>query len=193
MKNYLLIGIILIITILIGYGITHLKSNKEIKSMNNVSTIAKSNMPENNKPIINEQTNGGNTFYFGMSRQDTYTKLKELNVPIMEEIEITNDYNAWDYGNKEIWTERFSFTFDKEGKLYEIGHITIPTTRGLKIGDSLKDMEKLYGKKYRIFDTGNDTVYEYYIKDHYFRVYILKVKNGKIEMWGISKYQFDKK
>lgn len=194
LKKYLAIGIILIIAILIGYSVNHIKYNIGTKTD---STAEAKSIKKNTQAIINEQTNGGNIFYFGMSRQEFYLeikKLKTLKLENMGEITITSGPENWNYGNIAVWSDQLDFTFDKNDKLYQIAiKNDIPTTLGLKLGDNFNDMKEKYGGKYTSYQTPNDQIYEYMISDHYFRVYIEKVKNGKIEMWEISKYKYDKK
>ena len=142
--------------------------------------------------IIDEQTDGPNAkFYLGMSKEDLLSTLESLKIEVTNETEITSDENAWDWGNKVIDTENFSFMFDKDQILYEImvlGEAT-STTLGLKIGDSLADMEKLYGKGYITYQTDDGPIYEYSIGNHYLQI---GYENDRVVEWQISKYKFDK-
>lgn len=142
----------------------------------------------NSKIAINEKSLDENsTFYFGMSKESVISKLNKLNLKIENEIEITTSENDPEWGNKQIWTKDISFTFDKNNKLYAISiKKDIPTSLGLKRGDSIERLEKLYDKNYTKHKLDIGFAYEYVINDYYFSVCF---ENGKVTEWKISKYK----
>lgn len=147
---------------------------------------AKSGSSQNKDIGVNEQANGERgIFYLSMSRQDVIAVLKDMKIDTSNEVEITSHPEAWNYGNKLLFAGGYSFEFDKEYKLYEIRvQNDVPTTLGLKQGDSIDNMEKLYGKNYNKNRVDNSILYSYKIGDHYFWVYFEK---DKVKMWGIHR------
>ncbi|KYH33287.1 hypothetical protein CLTEP_21450 [Clostridium tepidiprofundi DSM 19306] len=181
--------------------------------------------------IINEKNNGENdTFYLGMKMEDALKKLKELKLDSKLKIMQTPEENLVcncidnhgddghpqtllyiDTDSKGLGNPKdrivFSLKFDiRNHRLINIDPPNIPTSLGLKMGDSLDDMKKLYGTNYTIY--GNDTlfpevsannkikyckvgyIYEYKIDNHYFRVSIL---NNEVITWEISKFKIQKR
>lgn len=178
---------------------SNINNNTEIKatSANIQKTIdnKSNNESSSNKDrstLISEQDNGGNSkIYIGMSKNDLISVLNSLKIDVTDETEITSNKDSWDWGNKVLDAGDLTFTFDKEQNLYEIIVFdeNITTTLGLKIGDSIDSMEKLYGKKYVSYQTDNATVYEYFMGNNYFYA---AIEDNKVADWGISKYKFDK-
>lgn len=146
----------------------------------------------NSKIIIDVKTmDKSGTFWFGMSKDDVISKLKNLKLEVLNEIEITNSKDSAEYGNKQIWAEGISFSFDKnDNQLYSINvNGNIATSLGLKVGDSAAKMEKLYGKEYARFNTGSASGHEYTFGKHYFRVF---VEGNKVTGWNVSKNKLAK-
>lgn len=205
MKRYRLITIFLVIILLVGCSTNENPDNSKvdtIKESNTKETVVSTTVPsttkvfdnnsvevKNNDVIVNEQAKGANgKFYLGMTRQDISAVLDSMNIQDRNEIEITSDKNAWDWGNKVLTAGDFNFTFDEDDRLYtiDIGG-NIPTTLGLNIGDSLQNMEKIYGDTYVSYKIDDGNICEYTVNDHYFWIYF---RNSKICDWGISKYKF---
>lgn len=154
-------------------------NTKKVENLNTVSTV------------VNEQSVKDNgAFYLGMSRKDVSLKIKEMKMEVINEVEITSNSKTWDFGNKVIWTDELSFSFDKADKLYEIIVLDkIATTKGLKIGDTREVLIKKYGAKNASYRNGNAIICEYIVGGQYFRAFI---EDGKVSKWGISKFRFDK-
>jgi hypothetical protein len=169
-------------------------SNKDSKSKNqqNDQPISETKNNDNSKLIFNEQNNGAKSiFNLGMSSQDVISNLEKLNMEITSQDEITDNKNGWDYGHKVIWTEKLCFVFDKNDKLYGITvNGDIPTRLGLKNGDTLNNLEKLYGKSNKQYKFDWGTVLEYNIGGQYFYVSIQSYED-KVTLWGISKFKYD--
>lgn len=127
-------------------------------------------------------------FHLGMKYADLI-KLDLYNTDneITENTEINNDKNAWDYGNKVVWTQSLCCLFDKDDAIYKITvNGDIPTSLGLKVGDTTDTVERLYGKydyQYK-YDWGK--VFEYNMDNYYFDV---SIQDNKVFTWGISKYK----
>jgi hypothetical protein len=207
LKRYKLITIFLVIILLVGCSTNKNLDNSKvetIKESNAKETIVSTPIPttkaiennseevQNNDVIVNEQAKGANgKFYIGMKSQDISAVLDSMNIQDRNEIEITSDENAWDWGNKVLTAGDFKFTFDEDDILYKIDiGGNIPTTLGLNIGDLLQKMDEIYGDTYISYKTDNENIYEYTVSDQYLRIYF---RNDKISKWGISKYKFDKK
>ncbi|WP_315082070.1 hypothetical protein [uncultured Clostridium sp.] len=143
----------------------------------------------NSQITINEKSLDENsTFYFGMSKEDVISKLDKFKIKVENEIEISSSKDDPQYGNKQIWTQDISFTFNKENKLSVINiKENLPTSLGLKEGDSIEKLESLYGKNYSKYKTDNGFIYEYSINNYYFHVFL---ENEKVTEWEISKYKF---
>lgn len=64
----------------------------------------------------------------------------------------------------------------------------IPTSLGLKAGDSVKRMEELYGKNYTSYmdKTSKRTIYDYKINNYIFSVQSAENNKDKVLLWGIS-------
>ncbi|AOR25137.1 hypothetical protein [Clostridium taeniosporum] len=169
--------------------VTETSKENSAKSNKEESTKAVKTTASNSQITINEKSLDKNsTFYFGMSKEDLTSKLNKIKLAIENEIEITSSENDPEFGNKQIWTKDISFSFNKENKLYAINiKENIPTSLGLKNGDSIEKLEKLYGKDYAKYKTDIGLLYQYCINDCYFKVYF---ENGKLTEWGISKYKF---
>ncbi|KYH30052.1 hypothetical protein CLTEP_26930 [Clostridium tepidiprofundi DSM 19306] len=143
------------------------------------------------KIFINEKSvkDKKSTFPFGMSKDELMIKLKKLKLKVKGEIEITSSKEDPELGNPIIMTDDISFSFDRNNQLlYAIGiKQNIPTSLGLKNGDSLEKIVKLYGTNYKKYNPGNGFVYEYCFNNHYFRVFI---EQDKVTGWAVSKYKF---
>lgn len=129
-------------------------------------------------------------FSFGMSKDNVVAKLKDLKLEVKNEIEITSSKDDPEYGNKQLWAEGISFSFDKNNQLYAINvNENIETSLGLKKGNSIEQIEKLYGKNYVKLTTAAGSAYEYTFGDHYFRVF---TEADKVTEWVVSKYKLSK-
>ena len=139
-------------------------------------------------------------FYLGMTIDKVREVLEANDIEIINEIENTGDSDAWDWGNKSIWTEGISFTFDHDYILYELEYENDEATElGVKAGDKIDLLKEGYGNNYKLYsydqlvDLGvviskdlTAEIYEYQMEDHYFRVFVI---DSKITSWGISKYK----
>ncbi|WP_227011714.1 hypothetical protein [Paenibacillus lutimineralis] len=139
-------------------------------------------------------------FHLGMTIDKVREVLEANDIEIINEIENTGDSDAWDWGNKSIWTEGISFTFDHDYILYELEYENDEATElGVKAGDKIDLLKEVYGNNYKLYsydqlvDLGvviskdlTAEIYEYQMEDHYFRVFVI---DSKITSWGISKYK----
>lgn len=139
-------------------------------------------------------------FRLDMTLEEVMTILEENDIEIINEIENTRDFNAWDWGNKYIWAEDVSLTFDKDLLLYAISFDNDePAPKGIKVGDDTERLEKAYGQNYKLYGTEelvrlgyidsedeNTEVYEFAIEDYYFQA---SATNHKIDSWRITKYK----
>ncbi|EJO5347451.1 hypothetical protein NRP93_001530 [Clostridium botulinum] len=119
------------------------KNKSNVSNLNKSKNSSKKVTNSNSKIGINEKSLDKNsTFYFGMSKESVISKLNKLNLKVENEIEITTSDNDPEWGNKQIWSNNISFSFDKNNKLYAINiKKNIPTSLGLKIGDSVEKLE----------------------------------------------------
>lgn len=197
------IKIILFLLIFLFVGCTNNQSqNPQIVNVTNsaetktpatsipqVSNNTSDDKTKDNNILINELTNGEKgKFYLGMTKDNVLSTLKSMKIDITNETEITSDEKSWDWGNKVLDAGDFSFIFDKNHILYQIDGYR-PTMLGLKLGDSLNTMEKLYGEKHTLYQTDVGVAYEYIFGNHYFIVFF---EDGKVTEWGISNYKYDK-
>lgn len=127
-------------------------------------------------------------FYIGMKYGDLMNlDLYNTDDEITESTVIKEDKNAWDYGNKVIWTQKLCCLFDKDNTIYKITvNGDIPTSLGLKVGDTTENVEKLYGKYDCQYEDGCGKVLEYYINNCYLDIYI---QDNQVFLWSISKYK----
>lgn len=171
--------------------------------------------PRSNSQVINSVSvplstdNKGNKndlervplFQLGMDIEEVRAILEENNIEIINEIENTGDSDTWDWGNKSIWTEEISFTFDQDYILYDLEFDNgEPTSEGIKVGDDLDLLLNKYGDQFKLYgpeelmnmwiiDENQDKkaeIYEYRMDDHYFRAFVV---DDKIVSWNISKYK----
>lgn len=127
-------------------------------------------------------------FYPGMKYADLM-KLDLYNTDneITENIVINDDKNAWDYGNKVVWTQDLCCLFDKNEAIYKITvNGDIPTSLGLKVGDTTDTVERLYGKYDYQYEYDWGKVLEYKVDSYYFDI---SIQDNKVFTWGISKYK----
>ncbi|MDQ0091956.1 hypothetical protein J2T12_005400 [Paenibacillus anaericanus] len=171
--------------------------------------------PRSNSQVINSVSvpvsadNKGNKndlervplFHLGMDIEEVRAVLEENNIEVINEIENTGDSDTWDWGNKSIWTEGISFTFDQDYILYDLEfNNEEPTLEGIKVGDDLDLLLNKYGNHFKLYgpeelmnmwiiDENQDKkaeIYEYRMDDHYFRAFVV---DDKIVSWNISKYK----
>lgn len=132
-------------------------------------------------------------FYFGMTLDDFRNTLKKNSIKSTNEIEITSTPTAPDYGNKVISTSNnLVFAFDKNSKLYDVSsdnNHDKATALGLKKGNSIEDMEKLYGKKYEKSKLEKDTLYEYNLGNQYIKILVNNTSH-KVDSWSVSTVKF---
>lgn len=70
------------------------------------------------------------------------------------------------------------------------GSPDVMSEKGIKCGDSLDDIEKLYGKGYGYWTTGKKLICEYKTLNGYLR-FLLNPENKTVTEWGIDKYSFE--
>lgn len=96
--------------------------------------------------------------------------------------------NAWVHIMLE--SKEYEFLFDgADTTLMEVrivGH-NMPSTRGLYVGDSMKRLVELYGEDYTMYVIEGSLLYEYQLKDCYFRVSV-DAAQEYIKSYGISSY-----
>ncbi len=108
---------------------------------------------------------------------------------ITENKVIDDDKNALDYGNRAVWTQKLCCLFDKNNNLYSITvNGDIPTSLGLKIGDTTDSVEKLYGKYDSQYECTWGKVLEYNRDGYYFDIFI---EDNQVSLYGIAKYKYD--
>lgn len=216
--------------------ITNAPKNKNITNINKINdtvTDVEKTSSQNyiHNIIIKEKDYGENdTFYLGMKKEDALKKLKELKLDSKTEIMQTCEENLQcncsdsygddghpqdllyiDTDSKGLGAPEdrivFSLKFDiKDHRLLSINPPNIPTTLGLKRGDCLDDMKKMYGTNYDFYgsdtdfpEVGNNNetiyckvpyIYEYKIDDHYFRVSVL---DNQVIDWAFSSFKIQKR
>lgn len=142
------------------------------------------------KDVGNKYDKKIGVFHLGMKFEDLMKlDLYNTDYQITETTQVTDDVNAWDYGNNVIWTPLTCCFFDKENTLYRITvNGDIPTSFGIKIGDSVEKVKTLFGKcdKQYKYDWGK--VLEYNMGDYFVFV---SVQQNQISLWGISEYKYD--
>lgn len=182
--------ILLLILLVFLYGCTKIQQNT-FEKVENSDTINRSNETSFEKVIVNEQSLGQKgMFYLGMTYNElTLLDLYNTDYQISNMIVIEDNRNAWDYKHKVIWTPILCCVFDEAEILYRITvNGELPTTLGLKNGDSIAVLEKLYGKSNKKYDTEVGYILEYKLDDHYFYV---NIDEESIKLWGVSKYRYD--
>lgn len=150
--------------------------------------------------LVNEANNGKNgLFYLGMTRDDVTAVLKDNGINNYDMTEITNDEEAWDWGNYVInvliYSDNFQFFFDKQNYLLYRINISGDNVEdlssaqsGLKLGDAFDEMLQLYGNSYKVYETDDSGImYEYKLGNHYFQVCFLF---DVVFSWGISEYAY---
>ena len=200
MKKLLIVILILMITLFIGCSrnsqesitSTANKPKLQVNSIPNEPTVTDStNSLTNNSGIIIDERDDGrkSMLYLGMTIQDAITNLNKMDMEITAQKKIDDSKSDWDYGHKVIWTEKLCCVFDQNDTLYRITvNGDIPTVLGLEKGDSLNNLEKLYGKSNNQYKFDWGTVFEYIIGSYYFNV---SVQNDAIMLWEVSKYKYD--
>lgn len=140
----------------------------------------------------NKQINSVDIFYLGMKYEDLMNlDLYNTENQITSTNEINDDKNSWDYGHKVVWTPRLCCVFDKTKTLYRITvNGDIPTSLGIKNGDTVDLLEKLYGKSNNEYKFEWGEVLEYCMDNYFFYV---SIHDNTIALWGISKYKYDYK
>lgn len=138
--------------------------------------------------------------HLGMTEEALREVLNEHDIEITNEIENTSDEKDWNWGNKSLWTEDMSFTFNKDSVLYNI-HVEgdEPTATGVQKGDPIERVLSSYGSKFKLYKeqdvfelgyadsiTESFEVYEFINDDHYIQLFI---KGGTVDRWSISKYK----
>jgi hypothetical protein len=191
LKKYKIVLPSILMLLFVGCNTVEKQPANSIPTTKNVdiSTTSKGTDSYNSQIIINEKSmEKTSTFTFDMSKEEVVTKLDKMKVKIINEIEITTSKDDPQWGNKQLWTEGLSFSFDKNNRLYDINiHGDLATSLGLKNGDSVEKIEELYGTDYRKNKTNTGFVYEYVIDKYYFRVLF---ETEEVTGWGISKYKF---
>lgn len=166
--------------------------NEIVKPTINETTTNNDNTVDSEKIIINEQSSGDkDMFYLGM----TFKKMNSLDL-YNTEYEITEinvfdeNKNDWEYGHKIVWTPEFCCLFDTTEVAYRITvNGDIPTALGLRNGDSVDKLEKLYGKNNTKYNLDGGNALEYKLGDKFFYVNISD--DNTVSLWGVSKYKYD--
>ncbi|MDR2650067.1 MAG: lipoprotein [Clostridiales bacterium] len=146
---------------------------------------------EANTFLVIDETSGNENaaFYIDMSWDDVWNTLSTIDYGGEASVWGTDFDSNLDGGNhKTFETAYFSFTFDKNQKLYEFSVFTdlYRTKSGLKSGDDVSKMIDLYGDGYLEYQLSDgNSLYEYEINKRYFRVYEAR---GKIRGWAVFKY-----
>jgi hypothetical protein len=176
--------------------------NKELSSMPEISSTPTSSISptilttsslslesDDTKNTVSDTYKIG-VFYLGMNYED----LLELNLyntddEITEITKINEEENSWDYGNKVIWTQNLCCLFDKDDTIYKITvNGNIPTSLGLKVGDTTHIVDTLYGTCDYQYENDWGKVYEYIMDSYYIDISIL---DNEVSNWSISKYKND--
>jgi hypothetical protein len=127
-------------------------------------------------------------FQLGMK----YAKIQSLDLYNTEnQITCTtnvDDKKAWNYGAKVIWTQKVCCIFERNNTIYRITvNGNFPTPSGLKNGNSLNDLKKLYGLSKKKYICKGATVYEYKQNNYFMDVF---VRNNKVTLWSVSLYNY---
>ncbi len=139
--------------------------------------------------IVDEINNKLGVLSLEMTYEEIISWLRKHNI----------SYNEMDFGVLEVASsdeyEEFTlgFLFDRhaDNDLFyiDVWGRDIPTSLGLRTGDSVDTMIKLYGSNYKIWLPDNPkSIYEYYFENIYFRVMI---EDDMVVSWIVSKYRFD--
>lgn len=186
------------LVLVISMMLTIVGCNKDEDPPNGKAINSVSNSTENKE---NKNVKGSfQLFHLGMSIEEVRSVLKENNIEIINEIENIGDSDAWDWGNKAIWTEGISFSFDQDFILYDLEFENEePTSEGIKVGDGIDLLRGNHGDNYKLYSTEEliiigvigdpqekTELYEYLMDDHYFRATVV---DSKIVSWGISKFK----
>lgn len=105
-----------------------------------------------------------------------------------EEFENVDEYlrNAWLH--IELDSSRYRYSFDGENTVLmkiEVTSKGIPSSRGLSVGDSVKQLIELYGEEEATYAEEGCTIYEYHLEDCYFHA-VLDEDEESIIRFGIS-------
>ena len=154
---------------------TSIDISTEPKELNSSSPVEIGSLPEQNEKFLRtpfDESNKGD-IRLGMS-ESAFQSILQKNG-----IESRNDYDTYSAGD-------YCYAFT-DGQLDEITNDymtserteTCETSRGLKLGDSLQKMIRLYGKDY-VFKAEDTGYYRYY-----FEGYILEIRlSTRVESWS---------
>lgn len=174
---------------------TQKSSNKELKNADKSKGSNDSKMPQQNKYgiFLNEMNfNKTSTVSLDTTFNEAIDKFKALG---FKDLNWGDEYiMVQDEKTKEsIATLMFPITNRADRSKAKMLSITVnpekvPTTLGLKAGDSVKRMEELYGKNYTSYMDKNSkrTIYDYKMNNYIFRVESVENNKDKILLWGLS-------
>ena len=169
--------------------------NKEVKNSDKSKVSNDSKMPQQNKYgiFLNEMNfNKTSTVSLDTTFNEAIDKFKALG---FKDLNWGDEYiMVQDEKTKEsIATLMFPVTNRTDRSKAKMLSITVnpekvPTTLGLKAGDSVKRMEELYGKNYTSYMDKNSkrTVYDYKMNNYIFRVESVENNKDKVLLWGLS-------
>lgn len=174
---------------------TQKSSNKELKNSDKSKVSNDSKMPQQNKYgiFLNEMNfNKTSTVSLDTTFNEAIDKFKALgfkNLNWGDEFIMVQDEKT----KESIATLMFPVTTRADRSKAKMLSITvnpekIPTTLGLKAGDSVKRMEELYGKNYTSYMDKNSkrTIYDYKMNNYIFRVESVENNKDKVLLWGLS-------
>lgn len=183
MKKVLILGLALVLAIaFIGCAKKETSSNQLINQTQQTSQY--------DKPIISED--GDCILHLGLSRADVKSKLAELKMLVTKEVEGQDD-NYKPNGIWSIYSNNILFSFNSHDQLEKISigdvygvsvNADMATQKGLKKGDTIEKMHKLYGTE-ASYDK-NWNMYIYKMKNCNFGVTVGSNKNaGIVTGWEI--------
>lgn len=136
--------------------------------------------------IYKKDTNQNCIISLGMHKMEVGSQLNSLKIETINGQSCIST-NGAEYRNTMICPSGYYFEFNKEDLLNIImvdGNT--PTASGLKVGDSIKTMEKIYGVKYTKANDSSDSssiMYEYKLSDCYL---IITIKDEKVTSWTVE-------
>lgn len=174
---------------------TQKSNNKELKNTDKSKVSNDSKMPQQNKYgiFLNEMNfNKTSTVSLDTTFNEAIDNFKALG---FKDLNWGDEYiMVQDEKTKEsIATLMFPTTNRSDRSKAKMLSITVnpekvPTTLGLRAGDSIKRMEELYGKNHTSYMDNNSkrTIYDYKMNNYIFRVESAENNKDKVLLWGIS-------
>jgi hypothetical protein len=122
-----------------------------------------------------------NTFKLDMDKAEVIKMIRNKNIKIYRDDKHGTEGSS-------IRCENIRFFFNNKNKAIEIfiyEDKKLITTKGLRIGDNIEKVEKLYGRCGNTHEEMDATVYQYKYKKNFFSIIMT---NNIVTGWGVHKF-----